>query len=801
MQRIHLILASCLFWTGTLAQQFPFVHYTPREGLANNRARFLFQDSKGKLYVSTFGGLSIYDGSRFINYNTNNGLAAGLVNDIVEMGKDSIWILQNANKIHCLVNGKLTEFVTEDNYVPIINQLIKCSNGYYYAMADEGLFRLEGRRFKKIELSGLPNKNATAGLLDGVELDKKLYILSNPGFLSPYAENLIVYDLKQNKVLAHNDIKATSIFNTGANGIWILTLDGIFRIDGKEIKNKTILLKPIPDSCHIPKGLAALYAYRDRQNNTWLATPKGIYWIKRGGEIIRFTVESGLTTNSQNSIFQDYENNMWFTNEQTGLTKLSNQQLVFYPEIKPGFNTTDIFIRPLSDTVWLYDGFHPRVLMKPPGKQFEEYLYKGPVPGPIEFVSGNKEYMLGATTIFRWTADPKSKHFNLSIYRADSSHDWGYQFGMVDKNENLVTVSSKLEILSGSKALSAPLHYFSDQATVDKQGKIWVATRGNRLLCYEISNSGTNNAQLSLLKTYAKELPLMSPRSIAADSSGNIWIGARDHGLVCLHFDGLVLRWIKQLTTRNGLSDNFVNYLYCDKENNIWACTPSGLDRIRNVNNNFFVENITQRNNLYFPISKVQQTDNGILWILSTAGIITYNPVRPTLTNWKPQLEFTETVISNVQNKALKPGGKLPHFQNNLSFQLSSPTFIDEKQTRFSYLLEGSGNEAWSVPSTNASIHFVNLPPGEYTLRAKAIYLHGWYPDAESSFSFTILPPWWQTWWFKISAALLILALVIFGLRYYIKRRLELQRMILEKKQAIERERTRIATDMHDDLG
>jgi signal transduction histidine kinase len=116
-------------------------------------------------------------------------------------------------------------------------------------------------------------------------------------------------------------------------------------------------------------------------------------------------------------------------------------------------------------------------------------------------------------------------------------------------------------------------------------------------------------------------------------------------------------------------------------------------------------------------------------------------------------------------------------------------------------MLEGSGNENWSEPSTNTSINFVNLSPGEYTLKAKAIFLHGLYPVIESSFSFTILPPWWLTWWFKSIVILVIVGLVFQGVRFYIRRKLELQRVMLEKKQAIEKERTRIATDMHDDLG
>ena len=73
-------------------QKYLFVRYTPKDGLANSRARFMYQDSKGRLYVSTFGGLSVYDGARFTNYTTENGLSTSLVNDVVEVGDDSSYV-------------------------------------------------------------------------------------------------------------------------------------------------------------------------------------------------------------------------------------------------------------------------------------------------------------------------------------------------------------------------------------------------------------------------------------------------------------------------------------------------------------------------------------------------------------------------------------------------------------------------------------------------------------------------------------------------------------------------------------
>jgi signal transduction histidine kinase len=263
----------------------------------------------------------------------------------------------------------------------------------------------------------------------------------------------------------------------------------------------------------------------------------------------------------------------------------------------------------------------------------------------------------------------------------------------------------------------------------------------------------------------------------------------------------LTIKSVKNITTKNGLSENFIARLFCDRDNSIWACNPSGLDKIRIIDNNFLIENVTKSNNLYLPTVKVVQSANGMIWILTNAGIVTYNPTRPLVTDWKPKLDFFNIVYSNKGEQAIPKNGELKYFQNNLAFHLSAPTYVDEKQTRFSYMLEGSGNENWSEQSTNSSINLVNLSPGEYTLRAKAIFLHGLYPAAESSFSFTILPPWWLTWWFKSIVAIVLAALILLALRYYIRRKLELQRLALEKKQAIEKERTRIATDMHDDLG
>jgi signal transduction histidine kinase len=113
----------------------------------------------------------------------------------------------------------------------------------------------------------------------------------------------------------------------------------------------------------------------------------------------------------------------------------------------------------------------------------------------------------------------------------------------------------------------------------------------------------------------------------------------------------------------------------------------------------------------------------------------------------------------------------------------------------------GGSNTQGSDPSNNSTVSFIDLPPGNYRLDIKANFPAGRYPEQIISYKFSIAPAWWQTWWFRVMAVLIFVALLIIASRSYYRRKLERQKNFLEKQQAIEKERTRIATDMHDDLG
>src|SRR5207237_47418 len=111
--------------------------------------------------------LSVYDGVRFTNYTTDNGLGADLVNDVLEAGEDSLWIVPNFPSLHSLVKGKIHNIITSDNFYPVTNKMIHCSDGYFYSCADQGLFRFENNRFRKISLTDSAGREASQFILTG----------------------------------------------------------------------------------------------------------------------------------------------------------------------------------------------------------------------------------------------------------------------------------------------------------------------------------------------------------------------------------------------------------------------------------------------------------------------------------------------------------------------------------------------------------------------------------------------------------------------------------------------------------
>src|SRR5262249_33508232 len=132
---------------------------------------------------------------------------------------------------------------------------------------------------------------------------------------------------------------------------------------------------------------------------------------------------------------------------------------------------------------------------------------------------------------------------------------------------------------------------------------------------------------------------------------------------------------------------------------------------------------------------------------------------------------------------------KLAAGKNQLQIDFVALGFSPGEGLRYQYKLEG-GAQDWSPLSDQRTVNFANLAPGRYRFLVRAVTADGMTSEIPSSFSFTILTPLWQSWWVLGSIAVLIGLAVYAVYRYQLAQRLN-----------VERVRTHIATDLHDDIG
>ena len=136
-----------------------------------------------------------------------------------------------------------------------------------------------------------------------------------------------------------------------------------------------------------------------------------------------------------------------------------------------------------------------------------------------------------------------------------------------------------------------------------------------------------------------------------------------------------------------------------------------------------------------------------------------------------------------------------------MTFQYTALSFASPEKVRFRYRLTSIDPEWIEAGGGAPGARYPKLPPGHYEFRVTACNNEGrWNPEG-GRIALTVLPPYWQTWWFMAVAAAGSVSAVAGGARYWMFRRLRRRLRLLEQQHALEKERSRIARDMHDEIG
>jgi signal transduction histidine kinase/ligand-binding sensor domain-containing protein len=347
----------------------------------------------------------------------------------------------------------------------------------------------------------------------------------------------------------------------------------------------------------------------------------------------------------------------------------------------------------------------------------------------------------------------------------------------------------------------------------DQQGGIWAGC-GDGIL-YRASKT---RAEAFVPPDARPTQPIWS---LLVDAEGTVWAGTFRGGLL-RYAEGKFTR----IATPQGLRDDVICQLLDDGLGNLWMGSQQGIFRVRKSELDYLAAG-TQRPvtctayGRYDGLPSLEcsggyqpaacRTHTGRLLFATLKGVVTIDPSteaprRPpppvvvegvavdgqTLplsqpaSSWRP--DASQAVLK------IRPGGR------QLEFQFAGVSLVSPDRVRFRHRLIGWDPE-WVEAGSQRVVRYNSLPPKDYTFEVSACNGDGVWAVPPASITVRLLPHYYQTWWFITCAGVAVLAATAGGLRAWHVRRMRQQLARLERQQAVERDRARIAKDIHDDLG
>lgn len=283
---------------------------------------------------------------------------------------------------------------------------------------------------------------------------------------------------------------------------------------------------------------------------------------------------------------------------------------------------------------------------------------------------------------------------------------------------------------------------------------------------------------------------------VLVESLEEIWLGS-DEGLI--RYDMLKDEF-KLLTKQDGLSDSVVHYLAKDDYGKIWVATATGLTVYDPTYNTF--KRYFERDGLVgrgtSPHGEFIKVD-GQFYIPSRDGVSIIDPSELPFNDYKPktvlnQIEFIRNEGTDAQSASLYhlETDSINYKNNSLRFSFSSLSYVHPEYNQFKYRLVGWQTDYVYTPATERTATYTNLPAGDYVFEVYSSNSSGVWDDTGTRVDFTILPPWWATWWaiflFVVLTILSFVGLINLRLSLNLKREKELKNKVAEKTKQLKQQ-------------
>jgi len=324
----------------------------------------------------------------------------------------------------------------------------------------------------------------------------------------------------------------------------------------------------------------------------------------------------------------------------------------------------------------------------------------------------------------------------------------------------------------------------------DAAGYLWVGTYGGGLARLDPATDLFQRYQSASDRTNG--LNNNTVLSVHEDAAGILWIGTYGGGLN--RFDRTTGTW-SHITEADGLPNDVIYGILPDRAGRLWMPTNKGLARYTPSTGEvrtYDASDGLQGNE--FNQGAAFRGRDGALYLGGINGFNAFSPDSIRDNPFVPPVYLTslrvfDRVVSLPQAVSETRAIELQHDQNFLSFEFVALSYTAPAKNRYRYKLEGL-DETWIDAGNRRFTTYTNLDPGHYVLHIGASNNDGVWNTRGASLAITIVPPYWKTLWFRILAVVAVATILFLMYRYRVKKLLEIERI-----------RTSIATDLHDDIG
>jgi len=323
----------------------------------------------------------------------------------------------------------------------------------------------------------------------------------------------------------------------------------------------------------------------------------------------------------------------------------------------------------------------------------------------------------------------------------------------------------------------------------DRDGRLWVGFEGGGL-ARERDGRFQRFGQ-------ADGVPTSSITALYVDASGGVWFATSQAGLGRIVDPSADRLQVRRVAVAEGLGSNNVRTLVEDANGRLYAGTSRGVDRITPETGEVTRYTVSEGLASQFVTASFRDR-GGALWFGTMNGLSRLEPeVDDGSGNGlpAPPVFISGIRVSGVPQPlselgdAAPPSFELPASNNRLEVEFFAVHYDTGAPIRYQYRLEGSDAD-WSAPAEQRSVNFAHLAPADYSFQVRAVRPDGTPGTQAATVTFSVLKPFYATWWFLGSAGLLAAGLAVVAYRIRVAQLLR-----------VERVRARIATDLHDDIG